>query len=376
MLFAIRHDRRMARCIVPLLSMLAACAVAEPTHDLQPPEVHELSGGTARMRARDLGIHIGPLPSGRHDAITDVAGVAVGHATVREAGRLNTGVTVVLPHTGNPFRDKLPATLVVQNGYGKLVGATQLQELGELESAIALTATLNVHRVADGLLDWLLGLPGNQKVRSANVVVGETNDARLSDIRARAVTAQHVADAIAVASTGAVTVGSVGAGAGTVCFGWKGGIGTSSRLAKGYTVGVLVQSNFGGRLTIRSGSKPQPPLSSVDHDGSCMIVIATDAPLDQAGLRRLAKRAFAGMARTGASFSNGSGDYAIAFSTVGRSQWNAKPPLAGGALSPLFVAVADATEQAILDSLCAAETTTGMGRTVRALPLSELRQRN
>lgn len=374
MLLVIRHDRRMARRFVWLLFGMAACAAAGPDHDLQPPAVHELSGGSERLRARDVGIHIGPLSCGEHDAITDVAGVAVGHATARAAGRLNTGVTVVLPHRGNPFRDKVPATLVVQNGYGKLVGATQLQELGELESAIALTATLNVHRVADGLLDWLLALPGNEKVRSANVVVGETNDGRLSDIRARAVTARHVADAIASASSGAVTVGSVGAGAGTVCFGWKGGIGTSSRRVAGHTVGVLVQSNFGGRLTIGGRDEAKPPLDSVDHDGSCMIVIATDAPLDQAGLRRLAKRAFVGMARTGASFSNGSGDYAIAFSTVRRAQWSAQPPLAGGALSPLFVAVADATEQAILDSLCAAETTTGMGRTVRAVPLSRLRQ--
>ncbi|MCK5942987.1 MAG: P1 family peptidase [Planctomycetes bacterium] len=326
-------------------------------------------GEQERARARELGIHVGALPAGPRDAITDVAGVAVGHATLHEGERLHTGVTVVLPQPGNPFASKLPAALVVQNGFGKLVGATQLAELGELESPIALCGTLNVHRVADGLLDWLLALPGNERVRSANVVVGETNDGRLSDIRARPLGSEHVRAAIADARAGdAVAVGAVGAGAGTVCFGYKGGIGTSSRLAAAYTVGALVQTNFGGRLTI--AGRPLQELVGEDHDGSCMIVVATDAPLDQRGLERLARRAFAGMARTGASFSNGSGDYAIAFSTAGFDV----TPLRGAELSPLFVAVADATEQAILDSLCAATTTTGMGRTVEALPLAPLRR--
>lgn len=348
--------------------LLSGCAAAPtpPTLTTPPPIVTE-----QRQRASDLGLHIGDLRSGAHDAITDVAGVAVGHATVRDGARLNTGVTVILPQPGNPFARKLPAALVVQNGFGKLVGATQLVELGELESPIALTATLNVHRVADGVLDWLLALPGNEGVRSANVIVGETNDARLSDIRARVISSEHVAAAIAAATTGAVPVGAVGAGAGTVCFGWKGGIGTSSRRVGPHTVGVLVQSNFGGRLVV-DGVPVHRALDSrthaSDHDGSCMLVIATDAPLDQAALRRLAARAFAGMARVGASFSHGSGDYALAFSTTGRdaASWR------GDALSPLFSAVADATEQAILDSLCAAETTTGMGRTVHALPLAPL----
>lgn len=380
---AIRHDERMTPRIVGLLVGLVACAAPESA-PLMPQPVPKASGAARtlpdRARARDLGIHIGKLRSGANDAITDVHGVAVGHATVREAGRLNTGVTVVLPHAGNPFRTKLPAALVVQNGFGKLVGATQLQELGELESAIALTATLNVHRVADALLDWLLGLPGNEKIRSANVVVGETNDGGLSDIRARAVGPEHVAAAIASASSGVVPVGSVGAGAGTTCFGWKGGIGTSSRRSGTYTVGVLVQTNFGGQLHVRglpddsqAASLAPRSIASADHDGSCMIIIATDAPLDHAGLRRLATRAFAGMARTGASFSHGSGDYAIAFSTARRAETRQRTPVQGGRLSPLFVAVADATEQAILDSLCAAETTTGMGRTVRAMPLQGLR---
>lgn len=376
-----RHHERMTRRIVWLLVGLAACAVPsaeaieqEPPH---APIVDAFASG--RARARELGIHIGKLPSGTNDAITDVSGVAVGHATVRVPGRLNTGVTVVLPHPGNPFRTKLPAALVVQNGFGKLVGATQLQELGELESAIALTATLNVHRVADALLDWLLALPGNENVRSANVVVGETNDGALSDIRARAVGPEHVAAAIASASTGVVQVGSIGAGAGTTCFGWKGGIGTSSRRSGDYTVGVLVQTNFGGQLNVRglsgdlqSTALTSQGIASTDHDGSCMIIIATDAPLDQAGLRRLATRAFAGMARTGASFSHGSGDYAIAFSTARRAHLQPQALLHGGRLSPLFVAVADATEQAILDSLCAAETTTGMARTVHAMPIDVL----
>jgi D-aminopeptidase len=324
-----------------------------------------------RQRARDLGIHVGGLPSGPLDAITDVDGVAVGHATLRDGVELNTGVTVVLPVAGNPFEQRVSAALHVANGYGKLVGATQLDELGELESPIALTGTLNVHRVADGLLDWLLALPGNERVRSANVVVGETNDGRLSDIRSRPLGAAHVAAAIEGANTGAFPVGAVGAGAGTVCFGWKGGIGTSSRVAGDYTVGVLVQSNFGGRLVVDGvpvHESLDPHDHVGDHDGSCMIVVATDAPLDQSALERLAKRAFAGMARVGASFSNGSGDYAIAFSTTGRGATS----LRGGELSPLFVAVADATEQAIVDSLCAAETTRGMGRVAPALPLDEL----
>jgi D-aminopeptidase len=342
---------------------LASCAV--PT---EPQAQLVVTAAGQRMRARDVGIHVGALAAGPLDAITDVDGVAVGHATLHEGERLHTGVTVVLPQRGNPFQSKLPAALCVQNGFGKLVGATQLMELGELESPIALCGTLNVHRVADGLLDWLLAQPGNERVRSANVVVGETNDGRLSDIRARPVGSAHVAAAIAAASDGAFEVGAVGAGAGTVCFGFKGGVGSASRVVGDFTVGVLVQSNFGGRLVV--DGQPFANLVGEDHDGSCMVVIATDAPLDQRGLERLARRAFAGMARTGASFSNGSGDYAVAFSTAGFDAG----PLRGSQLSPLFVAVADATEQAILDSLCAAETTTGMGRTVRALPLQPLRR--
>ena len=357
------------RLSLTLAALLAATACAvRPAADA-PPASRGAAGGAARGRARDLGVHIGALPAGPRDAITDVAGVAVGHATLHEGERLHTGVTVVLPHRGNPFRRKLPAALCVQNGFGKLVGATQLTELGELESPIALCGTLNVHRVADGLLDWLLALPGNEQVRSANVVVGETNDGRLSDIRARPLGTEHVAAAIASASTGDVEVGAVGAGAGTVCFGYKGGVGTSSRMVGDHTVGVLVQTNFGGRLVVDGA--PMSELVGEDHDGSCMIVVATDAPMDQRGLERLARRAFVGMARTGASFSHGSGDYAIAFSTAGFGA----APLRSGALSPWFVAVADATEQAILDSLCAAVDVQGARGTARALPLEPLRRR-
>ncbi len=330
-----------------------------------PETLPDTRVSASRARANELGIHIGEHPAGQHDAITDVTGVRVGHATIHAGERFHTGVTVILPPGDNAFRHKRNAALAVQNGYGKLVGATQLTELGELESPIALTGTLNVHRVADGLLDWLLERPGNERVRSMNVVVGETNDGGLSDIRARPVGADHVRSAIASATAGAFAVGAVGAGAGTRCFGFKGGIGTASRLVDGVTVGVLVQTNFGGRLRAPRGAEP----AGVDHDGSCMIVIATDAPLDQRALERLARRSFAGMARSGASFSNGSGDYAIAFSTADRDATSRR----GSKLSPLFVAVADATEQAIYDSLAAAETTTGQGRTAHAIPLQRLR---
>ncbi|MCA8951454.1 MAG: P1 family peptidase [Planctomycetes bacterium] len=354
-------------CRPVLLLLLSGACAGRPAANLPIDEARSSrSVGEAgrRVRARDLGIEVGALPSGVHDAITDVPGVRVGHCTIDDGERFHTGVTVILPPGDNPFRDKVPAALQVQNGYGKLIGATQLLELGQLESPVALCGTLNVHRVADGVLDWLLGLPGNEDVRSINVVVGETNDGRLSDIRARPVTREHVREAIRNARSGDVAVGCVGAGAGTVCFGWKGGIGTASRLVRGHVIGVLVQTNFGGTLG-GSGAAATP----ADDDGSCMIVVATDAPLDSHALGRLATRAFAGMARAGASFSNGSGDYAIAFSTTGYRE----PVMAGDRLSPLFVAVADATEQAIYDSLAAAETTTGLGRTVEAIPGDRLR---
>jgi len=317
--------------------------------------------------------------------------VRVGHATVIVGDSINSGVTVILPHGGNVFRQKSPAAIVVGNGFGKLVGSTQVQELGELESPIALTCTLCVPRVADALLTWVLGLPGNEDVRSANVVVGETNDGFLNDIRRRPVTEAHVLAALAAADTGPVAQGSVGAGRGTVAFGWKGGIGTASRrlpAALGsWTVGVLVQSNFGGVLSIDgapvgeelgryylrgAGSRGQGAGDMGDMgDGSIMVVVATDAPLTHRNLERLAARALAGIARTGSSFTNGSGDYVIAFSTVPVTDLAAAGPLANDDMSPLFQAAIEATEEAIYNSLLLATTVRGHRGTIEALPLDQ-----
>ncbi len=325
---------------------------------------------THKPRARDLGIRVGTLAPGPHNAITDVAGVRVGHATLRAEGKFATGVTMVLPHEGNLFQQKVPAAIEVFNGFGKLVGFTQVRELGELESPIALTSTLNIHRVADGVLDYMLGLPGNQQVRSLNVLVGETNDGRLNAIRERPLTSVHVLQAIESATAGPVREGAVGAGTGTVCFGYKGGIGTASRVAgNGHTVGVLVQTNFGGRLHI-AGVPVGDLLRARQEgsgDGSLMIVIATNAPLDARLLGRLARRAFLGMARTGGNGSNGSGDYAIAFSTS-----RSGTLVTNDAISVLFDAVAEATEEAIYNSLFAADRTTSNGATVEALPVDRV----
>lgn len=341
----------------------------------------------ARPRARDIGIVIGSIPPGPLNAITDVAGVRVGHTTIARGDSINTGITAILPHGGNPFRDKVPAAIVVGNGFGKLAGSTQVNELGELESPIVLTCTLCVPRAADAVLTWLLGLPGNEDVRSANPVVGETNDGYLNNIRARPMTEADVLSAIRGATDGPVAEGAVGAGRGTVAFGWKGGIGTSSRkLAQqqgGWTVGVLVQSNFGGDLTIlgvpvgrelrEAGSGKRDP-----GDGSIIMVVATDAPLDHLRLHRLATRALAGLARTGSSMSNGSGDYVIAFSTARpRSpassavdrQADTVALVRNDAMSGLFQAVIDATEEAIDNSLLRAETVRGYRGVVRALPV-------
>ena len=336
---------------------------------------------------------MGVLPAGPRNSITDVAGVRVGHATVIVGDSINSGVTVILPHGGNVFRQKSPAAIVVGNGFGKLVGSTQVQELGELESPIALTCTLCVPRVADALLTWVLGLPGNEDVRSANVVVGETNDGFLNDIRRRPVTEAHVLAALAAADTGPVAQGSVGAGRGTVAFGWKGGIGTASRrlpAALGsWTVGVLVQSNFGGVLSIDGapvgeelgryylqgavGGERGAGDGTADGtaDGSIMIVVATDAPLDHRNLERLASRALAGLARTGSSFSNGSGDYVIAFSTVPVTVLAAAGPVRNDDMSPLFQAAIEATEEAIYNSLLLATTVRGHRGTIEALPLDQ-----
>ncbi len=343
-----------------------------------------------RPRARDLGIVIGTLTPGPLNAITDVDGVRVGQVTVNAGDSINTGVTVVLPHGGNPFRDKVPAAVAVGNGFGKLTGIAQVRELGELESPIALTCTLCVARVQDAVLGWLLELPGNEDVRSINVVTGETNDGTLNAIRSRPVRAEHVLEALREARGGPVAEGSVGAGRGTIAFGWKGGIGTASRRveprAGGWTVGVLVQSNFGGDLTIAGvpvGRELRRSGGQADRreDGSIMIVIATDAPLDPRALERLAQRAFLGLARTGSSMSNGSGDFALAFSTAASVRRGAVAPgervrsgqsVIHEALSPLFQAVVEATEEAILNSLFGAETVRGARGVVRALPVDSV----
>ncbi len=347
-----------------------------------------LAAQQPRPRVRDVGLVIGSLPPGPRNAITDVAGVRVGQVTLA-GDSVNTGVTVVLPHGGNVFREKVPAAVAVGNGFGKLTGIAQVRELGELESPVVLTCTLCVPRAADGVLDWILALPGNEQVRSVNVVVGETNDGMLNDIRRRAVRPGHVVEALRGADSGVVAEGSVGAGRGTVAFGWKGGIGTASRrlpaAAGGWTVGVLVQSNFGGALTIAgvpvrlaapsAAAAPPPP------DGSIMIVVATDAPLDARALERLAQRTFLGVGRTGSWMANGSGDFAIAFSTAAAVRrgplergrlTRAGEAVATDALSPLFQAAAEATEEAILNSLFRAEAVRGPRGTAHALPLDSV----
>ncbi len=353
-----------------------------------------------RPRAREAGVIVGVLPTGPLNAITDVDGVLVGHTTIIRGDNIRTGVTAILPHGGNLFREKVPGAVFVGNGFGKLAGSTQVNELGEIETPILLTSTLAVPRVADFLIDYMLALPGNEDVQSINPLVAETNDGYLNDIRGRHISRDDVFSAIKGAKGGPVMEGTVGAGTGTVAFGFKGGIGTASRKLParlgGFTVGVLVQSNFGGILTIngapvgrelgryylkdelaeRPGGQNQP-------DGSIIIVIATDAPLDARNLNRLAARAMMGLARTGAAGSNGSGDYAVAFSTApdvriktpnpnGQNERNlprSVKTLPNDAVSPLFLAVIEATEEAIYNSLFRATTTSGRGKTVEALPL-------
>ena len=340
----------------------------------------------ARPRARAAGIVIGHLPTGPGNAITDVPGVLVGQTTLREGGDIRTGVTVIVPHTGNLYAHKVPAAIHVMNAYGKLFGSTQVVELGEIESPIALTNTLNVGLVADALVGYMLDQKGNEELRSVNVVVGETNDGYLNDIRGRHVEAADVRAALAAAKAGAVEEGCVGAGTGTVCFGWKGGIGTASRRVSDYTLGVLVQSNFGGELRITGQEmrdlRPDTRSHKDNENGSCMIIVATDAPLDSRLLARLARRAPAGMARIGATFSNGSGDYVIAFSTAESLRIPAGARKAGGevltnaAMSPLFRAVIEATEEAILNSLFRAVSTEGRaGHHIEALPIAEVLKR-
>jgi len=353
----------------------------------------------SRPRAREIGIIVGVLPPGKLDAITDVSGVRVGHTTMIVGDSIRTGVTAILPHDGNLFQEKIPAAIVVGNGFGKLMGSTQVNELGEIETPILLTNTLNVPRVADALLDWMLAQPGNEQVRSINPVVAETNDGMLNDIRGRHVGQAEVFSALRSAHGGPVEEGTVGAGTGTVAFGFKGGIGTASRVipasAGGYTVGVLVQTNFGGVLTMNGApvgqelgqyymkeqlAPVQPPRASSNvkdrADGSIIMVVATDAPIDARNLRRLAERAMLGLARTGSPSTNGSGDYVIAFSvapenrirtTTGARQVTS---LGNDSMSPLFLAVVEATEEAIYNSLLRATTVVGRaGNRVEALPI-------
>ena len=344
-----------------------------------------------RPRARAVGIVTGILSPGPLDAITDVAGVRVGHATVVWGEEIRTGVTVVLPHGGNLFQDKVPGAVFAANGFGKLAGVTQVEELGTLETPIALTGTLNVWRVADALAEWVLQQPGNAEAISVNPVVGECNDGALSNGRLRPVGREEVRAALASAGGGPVPEGSVGAGMGTICMGWKGGIGTASRRLPaalgGWTVGVLVQTNFGGILTVAGapvgvelGRFAFQDALAAPEKGSCMVVVATDAPLDARQLRRLAARTPHGLARLGAFASNGSGDYAIAFSAHPgcrvrheRRGVVTPPVLADDDLSPLFLATVEATEEAVLNSLFTATTVRGRGGlVVEALPVERV----
>jgi len=381
-----------------------------------------------RERVRDLGIHPGILSTGQWNAITDVQGVEVGHRTITEGNDIRTGVTAILPHTGNLFRDRVPAAVYVGNGFGKALGFTQVQELGELETPLALTNTLSIFNVAHGVADYVLKQPENENVRSVNPVVGETNDGFLNDIRARVITREDVYSAIEAAESGPVAEGNVGAGTGTRALGFKAGIGTSSRVVPenqgGYTVGVLVQSNFGGILTVNgapvgielgnhymAAREADPPDLSghenqfssnsgsfnnenptdlfadshegydYDVDGSIMIVVATDAPVTARNLERMAKRAFMAIARVGGFASNGSGDYVIAFSTHPDVRINldeAGPTLSNielknAEMTPLFLAAVEATEEAILNSLFMAKTMEGTeGRKMEALPIDKV----
>jgi D-aminopeptidase len=350
--------------------------------------------GEERPRMREFGIETGVLKPGQLNAITDVPGVKVGHVTLIIGDNIRTGVTAILPHEGNLFQEKVPAAVYVGNAYGKLMGSTQIEELGNMETPIILTNTLSVPTAAEALIDYILSLPGNERVSSVNPVVGETNDGWLNDIRGRHVKKEHVLEAINKAQSGPVEEGAVGAGTGTICFGYKGGIGTASRKLPdsrgGYTVGVLVQTNHGGVLQIngypvgvRLGRRYIEDSPEDSSSGSCMVIVATDAPLDSRNLKRLAKRALLGIARTGGFYSNSSGDYAIAFSTAPglRILQNSPSPtqkieiLQNSRMSPLFMAAAEAAEEAILNSLFKAQPMQGMGgHKVEALPLDKLKK--
>ena len=356
----------------------------------------------AQVRARTLGLAPGIFATGTNNAITDVTGVKVGHATVSEGDSLRTGVTAILPHGGDLYRDRVPAALHVGNGFGKLLGVSQLQELGEIETPIVLTCTLCIWQVGDALAQWMLARPENATVRSINPVVGETNDGQLNATRSRVGIGRAVGQALAAATAGPVAEGSVGAGHGTVMFGWKGGIGTASRVLPvslgGYTVGVLVQGNYGGvlqmagvpigqllgRFAFQRDVAPLRPSGPGDAgaergDGSCMIVIATDAPVLARNLERMGARAIMGLARTGSSASNGSGDYVLAFSTNPRVRRNpdatvsTNDEVGNEAMSALFQAVTEATEEALYNALLMATPVSSRAGTVKALPVDSVR---
>jgi D-aminopeptidase len=396
------NSRRRQLCLAVLIALQGNGELkARDEARAAPPS----STPASRVRARDLGVEPGVFHPGPLNAITDVMGVRVGHVTLVEGTSVRTGVTAILPHGGNLYREKVAGAVFVGNAFGKLAGSTQVDELGTIESPIILTNTLAVGTAVDAIVGYTLDQPGNAEVRSVNALVGETNDGRLNDIRGRHVKKNHVVAAIENATTGPVAEGGVGAGTGTSCFGWKGGIGTSSRILParygGYALGVLVQTNFGGVLTIagapvgkelsRYEFQPEAIKQSQNHSndkvadlptagGSCMIVLATDAPLDARDLKRLAARSVFALARTGSSYSNGSGDYAIAFSTASemRSQSGLTQPVSRRVLptdgvSPLFQAVLEATEEAVYNSLLQATTTTGSGVTVEAIPTDKVR---
>jgi D-aminopeptidase len=350
-----------------------------------------------RPRARDLNVTPGIYPPGALNAITDVAGVRVGHTTLVKGDTVRTGVTAILPHGGNLFREKVAGAVFVGNAFGKLAGSTQVDELGTIETPIVLTNTLGVGTALEAVVSWTLAQEGNLNVRSVNALVGETNDGGLNNIRSLPITRDDVLAAIREAREGPVAEGSVGAGTGTRCFSWKGGIGTASRVlparSGGYTIGVIVQTNFGGILTIAGvpvgqelardsgAASSRREVAAAPADGSCMIVVATDAPVDARDLKRIAARAVFALARTGSSYSNGSGDYAIAFSTsselrqhLGENGPRPRAILAPDAVSPLFQAVLEATEEAVYNSLFQATTVTGNGQTAEAIPVERVRE--
>lgn len=376
-----------------LALMLAACAAEVEDNDADESGNSGTSslkvpvGGPAaqaKPRARDLGIAPGVLPPGRLDAITDVPGVRVGHTTVIRGNNVRTGVTAILPHGGNVFQDQVAGAVYVGNAFGKLAGSTQVNELGTIETPIVLTNTLAVGTAVDAVVRYTLAQKGNEKVRSVNALVGETNDGELNDIRSLPVTTANVLTAIRNASSGPVAEGSVGAGTGTMCFGWKCGIGTSSRkVPGGHVVGVLAQTNFGGNLTIAGVPifrSLQPPPAPTPPGGSCMLVVATDAPIDARDLNRLAARAIFGLARTGSDYGNGSGDYAIAFTTstemrtrFGDAAARTRTVLPPNAMSPFFEAALEATEEAVYNSLFQATSVTSSGGTAIAIPIDRVR---